>query len=613
MASASDWTSGKRKVGTLLLLVAFALAAGLTSCGDGSGPTETEDDPREDVVTAYPGTTISNAVGALAGTGSLAAASQSATYVSASPGTFPRAQEMTITNEANGQSQTVSVVAGGFDPVAIEAAPGDTLDFLVSDTDGSTSEYFTLVPPRKRPRVVRTVPPKGATDVVLSVTVVVVFSEPIDANTSTTETVQLLLDGAPVDGTLELSGDGLRASFTPAAPLQQATVYTLVVTTGLLDLQGDALEEELLATFTTANGLEAGADHTCTVRADGAAVCWGSNWAGQLGRPSSGWGLPGLVPTELNFESLNLGAWYTCGVTPDLQGYCWGYNDVGQLGDGTTANYRENPAAVSGGHGFVSLAASTGGHTCGLKATGAAYCWGNNDSGQLGDGSTTNRDTPVLVPVGRAFVSLTVGYFHTCGLTTGGAAFCWGGNWNGQLGAQSFETCDGWDCSTVPMLVSGGQEFVSLAAGAAHTCGITADESAYCWGANEAGELGIGIISDVSEAFYTPEVVEGGHTYVSIVAAYSYTCGLTSGGQAYCWGVNNRLQLGIGTNTGLVPTPTAVVGGHVFATITAGWNHACALTSGGDMYCWGANGDGQLGHDPSSQGRTSIPIYVPLP
>jgi alpha-tubulin suppressor-like RCC1 family protein len=612
MASARFWISGKRKVGTFLLLVALALTAGLTSCGDGSGPTETEDDPLDDVVTVFPGIVISNPVGALVGTGSLAAASPSVTYISASPGTFPNAREITITNPANGASQTVSVEAGGFDPVAFEAEPDDELRFLVRHIGGGTSEYFTLVPPRKRPRVVRTVPPKGATDVVLSTTVMVVFSEPIDGNTSTTENVQLRLGDEPVIGTLELSDDGLRATFTPAEPLRPVTSYTLAITTGVLDLQGDALEEEVLATFTTVSGLDAGADHTCTVRADGATYCWGSNWAGQLGRPSSGWGPPGLVPTELNFESVSLGAWYTCGVVPNVEGYCWGHNGVGQLGDGTTTD-RDNPAAIYGGHSFVSLSASNYGHTCGLKATGAAYCWGNNDSGQLGDRTTTNRDEPVLVMVGRGFVSLTTGDFHTCGLTASGAAFCWGGNWNGQLGAQSLETCDDWACSTTPMLVSGGHDFVSLAAGIVHTCGLTADGAAYCWGANEAGQLGIGIISDRSEAFYTPEAVEAGHTLVRIVAASSYTCGLTGDGQAYCWGLNDRLQLGIGELSGLFPLPTPVTGGHVFQTLTAGWNHACALTSGGDMYCWGSNADGQLGQGPGSLASSGSPVQVLLP
>lgn len=611
MASASDWTSGKRKVGTLLLLAAFALAAGLTSCGDGSSPTETEDDPREDVVTAYPGTTISDPVGALAGTGSLAAATQSVTYVSAPPGTFPRAREITIANQATGDSQTVDVEAGGFDPIAIEAAPGDTLDFLVENTDGSTSEYFTLVPPRKRPRVVRTVPPKGATDVVLSATIMVVFSEPIDDNTSTTETVQLLLDGAPVDGTLELSADGLRATFTPAAPLQQATVYTLVITAGVLDLQGDALEEEVLATFTTAGGLDAGFRHTCVTRSDGT-YCWGANGSGRLGRPASTWELPGLVPTELVFEGLSLGTAHSCGVTPDAVGYCWGRNGEGQLGDGTTTN-SESPTPTYGEHGFVSLAAGSW-HTCGLTAKGAAYCWGYNGDGELGDGTTTDRDRPVLVwGGGRAFVSLTAGEFHTCGITVGGDTYCWGGNWNGQLGAQSFETCDGWACSTMPLLVSGGHDFVSLAIGSAYTCGVTASGDAYCWGANEAGQFGNGVISDASEAFYTPVAVGGGHSFVSIVAAWSYTCGLTGDGQAYCWGINYSLQLGSWQEPGLFPTPTPVVGGHEFQALAAGNYHACGLTTAGEMYCWGANGYGQLALEPNSPEASHTPLHIPLP
>jgi hypothetical protein len=611
MASAGTWITGNRKVGTLLQLVAFALAASLTSCGDGSGPTDPPDDQREDVVTAYPGATISDPGGGLAGNGSLAAANAAVTYISAPPGTFRLAREVTITNPANGTSETVTVEAGGFDPVAIEAAPGDTLDFLVENTDGSTSEYFTIVPARKRPRVVRTVPPKGATDVVLSTTIMVVFSEPIDDATSTTENVQLLLDGAPVDGTLELSPDGLRATFTPAAPLQQATAYTLVITTDVLDLQGDSLEEEVLATFTTAGGLDAGYRHTCTTRSDGT-YCWGANGAGRLGRPASEWELPGLIPTELVFESVSLGTAHSCGVTPDAAGYCWGRNEVGQIGDGTTASH-ESPVAVVGEHGLVSLAAGAY-HTCGLTATGAAYCWGQNVDGELGDGTTTDRDEPRPVGGGgRSFVSITAGDYHTCGLTADGDAYCWGGNWNGQLGAQCFETCDGWACSTAPLLVSGGHEFVSLAIGVAHTCGLTASGEGYCWGANEAGQFGNGAIADASEAFYTPVAVEGGHSFVSIVAAYSFTCALTGDGQAYCWGLNMSLQLGIGVNTGLVPRPTPVVGGHEFQALAAGNYHACGLTTAGEMYCWGANGYGQLAVDPNSLPASDTPLHVPLP
>ncbi len=299
-------------------------------------------------------------------------------------------------------------------------------------------------------------------------------------------------------------------------------------------------------------------------------------------------------------------------MTPDAEGYCWGGNGSGQLGIGATGR-RESPTAVFGEHSFVSLTAGDS-HTCGLTASGAAYCWGYNRDGELGDGTTINHDRPEPVWGGRrSFVSLTAGVYHTCGLTASGAAYCWGGNWNGQLGAQSMETCDGYACSTTPMFVSGGHNFASLAVGVVHTCGLTASGEAYCWGANEAGQLGIGIISSAGEAFHTPVAVEGGHSFVSIVAASSFTCGLTGEGQAYCWGLNMAYQLGIGQVTGLVPTPTPVVGGHNFQALAAGQYHACGLTVAGEVYCWGANGYAQLGRDPDSQGTSDSPLHVPLP
>ncbi|MGD2217425.1 MAG: Ig-like domain-containing protein [Gemmatimonadales bacterium] len=610
MASASDSTSWKRKAGTLPLLIAFALAAGLASCDD--GPTGSGDDLGEDATLVFPSLSVSNPVGAAAGTGTLAAANAGVTYISASPGTFSFVREITITNLANGMSETVSVEAEGFDPVAIEAAPGDTLDFLVRHTDGSTSEYFTIVPARKRPRVVRTMPQKGATDVVLSTTIVVVFSEPIDKNSATAETVQLRLDGAPVDGALELSADGMRASFTPAAPLQPATTYTLVITTNLLDLQGDSLEEEVLATFTTAGGLAAGAVHTCVVRADGATYCWGDNRYGQLARPASDWELPGPMSTELEFESLSLGWYHSCGVTSDLEGYCWGHGRSGKLGNGQTPDSdRDRPVAVAGGHSFVSLTAAAN-HTCGLTAGGAAYCWGGNRYGQLGNGTTADRRIPVQVYGGHAFVSLTTGCggYHTCGLTVSGAAYCWGLNIDGQLGAQSWQTCEDEDpCSTVPLLVS-GPDFVSLAPGHMHTCGLTASGDAYCWGGNYCGELGIGVIGG---EYYTPQAVEGGHSYTIIAAGRNHTCGLTTDGQAYCWGFADLGQLGIGPMAGDIPTPTPVVGGYEFRVLVAGLDYACGRTPGGQLYCWGDNTYGQLGHDPSSLPMSWSPLLVPLP
>ena len=169
----------------------------------------------------------------------------------------------------------------------------------------------------------------------------------------------------------------------------------------------------------------------------------------RIDRPGSGYtlgasaaGLSGATSTPfavtLTFAAVTASGLHTCGLTIVTgAAYCWGANGSGQLGDGTMTN-RSSPVLVQAPAG-VSLAAVGAGdfHTCGVTATGAAYCWGANGSGQLGDGTnTTNRLTPVLVqaPAGVSFAAVTAGAVHTCGVTAAGTAFCWGRNVEGQLG-----------------------------------------------------------------------------------------------------------------------------------------------------------------------------------
>jgi alpha-tubulin suppressor-like RCC1 family protein len=534
---------------------------------------------------------------------------------------------ITITNLATGKSRTVTSGDGGFDPVALEAEPGDELKIVIQFADRSTIEYTSLVPERRRPRVVRTIPPNGATEVVLSVAVAVVFSEPIDLNSVTTEDIQLRIDGEPVEGTLEWSEDGLRSWFRTAEPLQEATTYSLVITTGVLDLQGDPLEEEVGATFTTGSGIflvSAGGYHTCALRADGVAICWGDNTLGQCGRPFSEIEPPRPVPTTLRFTSIISGHLHTCGITVDGEGYCWGWNYHGQLGNGTTTD-SDSPVRVSGGHSFVSLAAGTA-HTCALTTDGVAYCWGRHDYLQLGpgegercihDGSDLPCSTTPL-QAGNGFKSLTAGHLFTCGLRTDGAAYCWGGDHTGQLGTDDdwqIETCAGWRCSRHPRPVSGGHTLVNLSSGLQHTCGIRTDGATYCWGKNLNGQLGAGFVSDHSlDRLATPLRVIGGHTFVSIAGGSVHTCALTGDGQAFCWGSNVYGELGVGGPLSWgVPEPLKVTGSHHFVGLaTSKAEHMCAMTPEGDVYCWGWNQYGQLGHDPSSLEISMSPLLVPL-
>ncbi len=229
------------------LVCALTLAVALTSCSD--SPTE------PDATRLLPGLTVSDAQAGIDG-GLLAEGSPDVAYISASPGTFSDAATITITNLDNGASETVDAQEGGFDPIFLEAQPGDAIEIVIHHPDGSTTTYKTVVPARKRPRVVRTVPPKGATEVVLSVTVTVIFSEPVDANTITAGTLQLELDDQPVDGTIELEDAGLIATIKPTDLLREVSAYRLLVNTGVQDLTGDPLDGPFESTFTTGSTVE---------------------------------------------------------------------------------------------------------------------------------------------------------------------------------------------------------------------------------------------------------------------------------------------------------------------------------------------------------------------
>jgi alpha-tubulin suppressor-like RCC1 family protein len=257
--------------------------------------------------------------------------------------------------------------------------------------------------------------------------------------------------------------------------------------------------------------------HACGVsEAAGEALCWGADFAGQLGdgyKPSSM--APRVVAGTLEFTSVDVGMWFTCAVTAAGQTYCWGLDDSGQLGhtqvtetcydlDGNVfpCSSVPVPVPVSDGLTVSSLATGTA-HVCALTPEGVAYCWGDNRFGQLGDGTTSTARTPVLVLGGLQFEAITAGYRHTCGLTKDSAAYCWGSNAKGAIGSTgTIDNCDGQRCSATPALVAGGLRFKSLSAGrgpgGSHTCGVTQTGLAYCWGSNSVGQLGSGFFGGLS-------------------------------------------------------------------------------------------------------------------
>ena len=196
-----------------------------------------------------------------------------------------------------------------------------------------------------------------------------------------------------------------------------------------------------------------------------------------------------------------------------------------------------------------------------------------------------------LSPPLPTHAAVSAGFHHTCALTTDGSAFCWGGNRFGQLGIGSSDTV----AHPSPARVAGGLTFSAISTGESHTCALTTAGSAYCWGYGGAGALGTG---DTLTRL-TPAAVAGGIAFVSISAGAggiglgSHTCALTSSGAAYCWGNGVYGQLGSGASTSST-APVAVAGGLTFTGVSAGETHSCGI-AGGAAYCWGINAHGALG------------------
>lgn len=332
--------------------------------------------------------------------------------------------------------------------------------------------------------------------------------------------------------------------------------------------------------------VSAGLIHTCGLTKEGDAYCWGNGQYGGLGDGSTEARLvPTLVSGDLTFETISAGFYHTCGLTTSSEAYCWGSG--GALGNGST-DLKPVPTMVSGGLTFETVSAGVY-HTCGVTAEGEAYCWGDGSFGKLGNKDSSPHESelvPTLVLGELTFISISAGFHHTCGVTTGGEAYCWGDGWNGQLGNGSRMS------KLVPTMVSGDLVFSTVDAGlgfnfGVHTCGVTTDGKAYCWGSGEDGRLGNGS----RELKLHPTPVSGGLIFESVSSGRWHTCGVTTTGDGVCWGSGWYGQLGNGSPDGKL-APESVSGGLAFATVSAGDLYTCGVTRGNDAYCWGT---GSLG------------------
>jgi len=353
--------------------------------------------------------------------------------------------------------------------------------------------------------------------------------------------------------------------------------------------------------------LSVGMEHTCAITLAGGIKCWGGNNWGQLGDDTT---TERLTPVDVlnlpnGVKAVSAGGIFSCALTADGGVKCWGGNFHGGIGDDTVTD-RHTPVDVIGLSSGAQALDTGLEHACVLTTAGGVKCWGSNSNGQLGDGTNTDRYTPVdVMGLTSGVIAISVGSRHTCAITDEGIVKCWGDNSFGQLGDGA--TTD----RNTPVDVTGLTEGVQMiSAGGYSTCAVTSVGGAKCWGFNHYGQVGDGTTLDRS----TPVDVVGLTSGVRMISPGDYhTCALTTTGGVRCWGLGGRS--GDGTSTAH-PTPVDVLGiTNEALAINTGYSHACALLMGGGVKCWGDRilGNGSSGNNLTPVDVLNLTVGIPAP
>jgi alpha-tubulin suppressor-like RCC1 family protein len=377
---------------------------------------------------------------------------------------------------------------------------------------------------------------------------------------------------------------------------------------------------------TTNPSVSSGGDHSCVLHADGTIDCWGWNYDGALGNgfPPVDSAAPVPVFGIDNAVQVSAGWFSACALLSDGTVRCWGYNEDGELGDGTGTDGQYPVTVITSPSNPLSdvVQMSAGNyHACAVKSDGTVWCWGYNDSGQLGDNSTTESKVAVEVSNIDSATQVSAGGYHTCALLSNGTVWCWGYGGDGQLGDGS----NPYASSLTPVQASGITNATQVSVGGYHSCALLANDTIDCWGYDYDGQLGNLNTADSP----SPVLVNGISGATQVSAGWYNTCAVLSS-TVKCWGWNAHGELGDGsTNHGTkngvledISLAPVLVSGISNATVVGtggGWKdttrggHTCALLSTGAVKCWGWNLYGQLGNGTMTDSPTPVTVIFGAP
>jgi hypothetical protein len=313
----------------------------------------------------------------------------------------------------------------------------------------------------------------------------------------------------------------------------------------------------------------------------------------------------GEAPLDRPMIALSAGASHTCGLSSAGEVYCWGDNANLALGGFIGASSAiPQPVTGIGRSGEVVALSAGSGNACALTASGEVYCWGKNTFGSLGQGDTTDRDEPVLVPLPFRAIQVDLGYDTVCAIDEVDALHCWGANAEGQAGQN--DTPQAAVPSLSPLEVPSTVGWREVSTGDGHVCAIRMDGQLHCWGRNTDDQLGQADPGQIR----TPTQVGTEVDWAHVAVGQSQSCAIKNDRTLYCWGNNDESQLGIDP-PGIISAPTQLGSAADWLAVAVDALHGCGLRDPGTLHCWGRRQEGQqtLPYDPLP---TALPTRVGL-